>query len=86
MKDSPLSKPIRALVFYTRTFLIQAFVAIFGASLAGTSGEDTDSASDAENGETRLLNDFAFGINPYLFVLPYFTFVPLLVIVEYMIS
>ena len=61
-------------------------MAIFGASLDGTSADSADSAGDAETGETRLLNDFALGVNPYLFVLPYFTFVPLLVIVEYMIS
>lgn len=85
LKKAETSKKDRAVLFFVRTFMILSFVAFFGAgafAMRRLEENTEEGGEDADKPAAESESKF----NPYMLILPYFTFVPIMVILGSMIS
>lgn len=82
LKNAPTTKAVRATVYCARVLFIMTFVALVGAGAWSMSLRLLESTISGNEAEEQSDSEF----NPIMLVLPYVTFVPLILVIELMIS
>ena len=84
--ELPLSKTKRTALLFTRGFLTLFFVALFGFGPIRRSNvarmRELQQQSSATNNAEKTFVEF----NPYMLLMPYFTFIPIMAVVTAMSS